>query len=394
MTIEQPGLGSVDGISLISSTGARRFFPFVNTDTARGDALIAAVAAAAAGDTISLGPGAYKIAVDIDLLDRQTFLLNGARIYHDAAFDTINIFTANNVAGWSIIGPGTLEGSGSALDDDGEHAVAAIDCENFRIFGITAKEFRSAAFYLNHEGVELDAAFTYGSLVGCSAEHCYIGVDFNNRAEYNRVTNFHSTSCVIGMRVTGGNNTVSDYISTGDTYGIWLTTGTNPGHGVFSNCEVNHSTFRAVYVNELAALYGYNFNNCQFRAGKEIELKDCGGINFNGCVLDDATDIIATGTLVGVNKFNDAYFPGDDPTVTASGANRALIKFLRPTRVDGSLSPLADAEQLAVRTLATLPNVAASAGGLIIVSDEAGGYVPAFSDGTNWRRVTDRAIVS
>lgn len=32
--------------------------------------------------------------------------------------------------------------------------------------------------------------------------------------------------------------------------------------------------------------------------------------------------------------------------------------------------------------------------GLIFVSDETGGAVPAFSDGTNWRRVTDRAIVS
>lgn len=31
---------------------------------------------------------------------------------------------------------------------------------------------------------------------------------------------------------------------------------------------------------------------------------------------------------------------------------------------------------------------------LIIVTDEVGGLVPAFNDGTNWRRVTDRAIVS
>lgn len=37
---------------------------------------------------------------------------------------------------------------------------------------------------------------------------------------------------------------------------------------------------------------------------------------------------------------------------------------------------------------------AATAGGLIFVTDEAGGAVPAFSDGTNWRRVTDRAVVS
>jgi hypothetical protein len=31
---------------------------------------------------------------------------------------------------------------------------------------------------------------------------------------------------------------------------------------------------------------------------------------------------------------------------------------------------------------------------MIYVSDETGGAVMAFSDGTNWRRITDRATVS
>lgn len=44
-------------------------------------------------------------------------------------------------------------------------------------------------------------------------------------------------------------------------------------------------------------------------------------------------------------------------------------------------------------TVTTLPS-AAIAGGMIYVSNESGGAVMAFSDGTNWRRVTDRAIVS
>lgn len=44
-------------------------------------------------------------------------------------------------------------------------------------------------------------------------------------------------------------------------------------------------------------------------------------------------------------------------------------------------------------TVATLPGIV-TGGGLIYVSNEAGGAVIAFSDGTNWRRVTDRAIVS
>lgn len=44
-------------------------------------------------------------------------------------------------------------------------------------------------------------------------------------------------------------------------------------------------------------------------------------------------------------------------------------------------------------TVATLP-AAVPAAQMIYVSDESGGSVPAFSDGTNWRRVTDRAIVT
>jgi len=44
-------------------------------------------------------------------------------------------------------------------------------------------------------------------------------------------------------------------------------------------------------------------------------------------------------------------------------------------------------------TVAQLPSSEIS-GQLIFVSNESGGAVPAFSDGTNWRRVTDRVIVS
>lgn len=50
--------------------------------------------------------------------------------------------------------------------------------------------------------------------------------------------------------------------------------------------------------------------------------------------------------------------------------------------------------RLASYTVATLPHAASWSAGLIYVSDESGGAVPAFSDGTNWRRVTDRAVVS
>jgi len=50
--------------------------------------------------------------------------------------------------------------------------------------------------------------------------------------------------------------------------------------------------------------------------------------------------------------------------------------------------------RLASYTVADLPDAAQYTGAQIFVSDETGGAVPAFSDGTNWRRVTDRTVVS
>lgn len=44
-------------------------------------------------------------------------------------------------------------------------------------------------------------------------------------------------------------------------------------------------------------------------------------------------------------------------------------------------------------TVSTLP-AAIPAGQMLFVTDETGGSIPAFSDGTNWRRITDAQIVS
>lgn len=45
-------------------------------------------------------------------------------------------------------------------------------------------------------------------------------------------------------------------------------------------------------------------------------------------------------------------------------------------------------------TVSTLPSASSYPRGIIYVSNETGGAVLAFSDGTNWRRFTDRAVVS
>ena len=70
----------------------------------------------------------------------------------------------------------------------------------------------------------------------------------------------------------------------------------------------------------------------------------------------------------------------------ANRANAALNK-------DGTNAMTAPLE-LKSYTVATLPTASVWTGALVYVTDETDGAVPAYSDGTNWRRVTDRTIAS
>ena len=45
-------------------------------------------------------------------------------------------------------------------------------------------------------------------------------------------------------------------------------------------------------------------------------------------------------------------------------------------------------------TVAQLGSLTSSVGAMVFCTNETGGSIPAFYDGTNWRRVSDRAIVS
>lgn len=55
---------------------------------------------------------------------------------------------------------------------------------------------------------------------------------------------------------------------------------------------------------------------------------------------------------------------------------------------------LGESFRLPTYTVGSLPSASRNVGGLIYVSDETGGAVTAFSDGANWRRTTDRVVVS
>jgi len=97
--------------------------------------------------------------------------------------------------------------------------------------------------------------------------------------------------------------------------------------------------------------------------------------------------IAATNSSVTTTNAATWYIAG----APAAGTNMTLTNSYS-IWVDDGLSRFDGVVQLPEFIVASLP--ANTSGGVIMVTDETGGYVMAFNDGTNWRRVTDRVIVS
>jgi len=82
----------------------------------------------------------------------------------------------------------------------------------------------------------------------------------------------------------------------------------------------------------------------------------------------------------------------DKDGTLSEGEGKVLADTLNAL-VDRTGGPMHVALRLPVYAKASLPS-AANAGSLIYVSDDVGGAVPAFADGSDWRRVTDRNVIS
>jgi len=120
----------------------------------------------------------------------------------------------------------------------------------------------------------------------------------------------------------------------------------------------------------------------------DLFLASGGVINFNNgnVVMTHSSGILTMGT--------------GDLRVTNAGTNAASVVTVQGTQaltnksVNGVTLTTAGT-LLTSYTVGTVPSASGSGAGFTIyVSNETGGAVPAFSDGTNWRRVTDRAIIS
>jgi hypothetical protein len=115
-------------------------------------------------------------------------------------------------------------------------------------------------------------------------------------------------------------------------------------------------------------------------------------------VVDPTTDTITIGAQAGSEIFVDGADFGTVTEPVTLSDDLGLVTDAVDSEADlGTLvtSGLIYPDQFVLPsyTTSTLPS-AAVPGAMLYVTNETGGPVPAFADGTNWRRVTDRAIVT
>jgi hypothetical protein len=126
------------------------------------------------------------------------------------------------------------------------------------------------------------------------------------------------------------------------------------------------------------------------RANSAIDAKLTGSLAFGNIT----TQTVQTGVVEGV-----VFQPITDYGAITSSANITID--YGAVNETGTVPAIGDFEYVSdifgptgdSFTVSALPN-AAQPGQMIFVSNETGGATMAFSDGTNWRRITDRAVVS
>ena len=118
---------------------------------------------------------------------------------------------------------------------------------------------------------------------------------------------------------------------------------------------------------------------------EQVQFNNAG--NFGGD--SDFTYNSSTNTLTIKNLIAESVNPPSTLTGTYTISSPTTIT-LDPTSEIINDAPM----KLKGYTVSQLGSLTSSAGAMVYCTDETGGSIPAFYDGTNWRRVSDRAIVS
>lgn len=121
--------------------------------------------------------------------------------------------------------------------------------------------------------------------------------------------------------------------------------------------------------------------------------------SYKGAMADQSAILGGLNHNIEVNA-NQSAILGGSGNIISNGVTNSVI--LGGSGITGTTSNTAYMEnsvntgvhQFGEYTVSTVPLASSYPGGMIAVTDEAGGYTMAFSDGTDWRRMQDRVVIS
>jgi hypothetical protein len=267
---------------------------------------------------VDVPPGALRIRTGIKIRYGVTWRLNGSVLSTDVP--TIDVFSADGVDNWSIIGRGSIVGSRtSGVPQSGQNGVVIRDAAGFYIEALSARNLAGTGFHLHGDrSVSRGDGRQFNNV---ASSGCSVGrrIDAGAGGEFSTWTAWHASGNGLADMIAAGNtSTIGGVISQNDA-GIDLRPGPNHGHGRYVGVTIAHNDQFNVLAQDI--WNGFTFTDCSVYENN-VHLTGSRGIWFRGGIFD-ARVIYERTSEARANGVDGAYMPGDYfPTpVVDSGPN-------------------------------------------------------------------------
>lgn len=273
----------------------------VDDQTDDSEALRKAIAAGPG--VVRIGPGYYRLG-NIAVPTGVTIVGAGpATVIRPAG--EVDVFHQSGVAQWRIrdlVLDGSAEGDWHARRDKGRRGIFVEKCYGFELSGITVRNFDGPGIELAFINIEANAAAWCdgGSLDRITATQNFIGILFNQRAEYIHAAQLSCCKNVTGCVIHAGNVKLSDSNFCANVDGLLIEDKDNGSHGAIANCLFNHNERKAIYARGVQN--GMTIGNCCFFYG-EIAIEDSVGVNVQNGQISCGVTVSGKG----VNRIADNY---------------------------------------------------------------------------------------
>lgn len=313
--------------ALLPLKGKRvRVDDLIGDDTAK-------IAAASNYAEVDFSNRTYVFNGEFQIKPGQVIRLNGATLTHTD--NTKRFFTAIGVNGWSLLGPGTVQGTLSTMGTAAEKGLYVEGCNRYRVNKITAQLFLNSAFHIA-PGVYAPVRSDQGQWSDCSAFESIIGlqIDAGTGAEYNIFTGFKAAGNITGAQIAAGNTSIigGDFTDNVQT-GVLLLGGSNNGHGMLVGLNVNHNplfNLKAVGVSNGFTIQACHFYGDSGQNGEVGFYDDTNAVPTNRIVLANCTvdcpvrsNTTGTNRLINCNTSGGTFFSigGTNPSGIIQSGN-------------------------------------------------------------------------